>query len=436
MSQEPLVTVVMPTYQAEKYLKEAIESMMAQTYGHFELLVIDDASKDHTRKMVMEYAKRDKRIKLIDGPQNGIAAALNYGIELSTGKYVARMDADDIALPERLEKQVSAMEKDPELGVCATQILALRGEELVEAAVCKQQYEEILCDMMFNNNICHPTVMFRKTVLDQGWRYQEHILAEDYDMWTRMLPNVKFRALSDVLLYYRIDCEEKLTVTNHKQVREAAARIIRSYLCALFGANFNGYKLVDFVPDHAKYELISEGMICVARQYELLNDIYRLNEEKNVIRKDLLLDRLNFRFRSWAIVFGIDQYLEKNGSIKIGKSNREEGQAILNVLPMLEQERSFILYGLGIRGMRFLEKYQRSLNKKWKMIALADKNADGIDGLNTVYQVVTKDKIRDFSFDYILISSDKYFDEICKDLAEEGICKGCIFRSSLLENVL
>ena len=252
MCQGPLVTVIMPTYQAEKYIGEAIDSMMTQTYRHFELLVIDDASKDHTRKIVMEYAKKDNRIRLIDGPQNGIAAALNYGIERSTGKYVARMDADDIALPERLEKQVAAMEKDSELGVCATQILALRGNELVEAAVCKEQYEEILCDTMFNTKICHPTVMFRKKVLDQGWRYQEHILAEDYDMWTRMLPNVKFQALSDILLYYRIDCEEKLTVSKHQQVRDAASKIIRSYLSVLFEADFSGFELSDFVPEHAK----------------------------------------------------------------------------------------------------------------------------------------------------------------------------------------
>ncbi len=435
MCQGPLVTVIMPTYQAEKYIGEAIDSMMTQTYRHFELLVIDDASKDHTRKIVMEYAKKDNRIRLIDGPQNGIAAALNYGIERSTGKYVARMDADDIALPERLEKQVAAMEKDSELGVCATQILALRGNELVEAAVCKEQYEEILCDTMFNNNICHPTVMFRKKVLDQGWRYQEHILAEDYDMWTRMLPNVKFQALSDILLYYRIDCEEKLTVSKHQQVRDAASKIIRSYLSVLFEADFSGFELSDFVPDHAKYELLSEGIVCVVRQYQLLNYIYRLNEEKNVIRKELMLERLNSRFQSWAIVFGVDRYIERNGKIIIGDGD-EKGLAILNMLTILDQKRSFILYGLGLRGRRFLEKYQHSLNKKWKLIALADKKSGNIDGMDTVYKVVTKDKIKDFSFDYILVSTDKYFDDIFKELSEEGICQDCILRSSVLENIL
>ncbi len=435
MAHEPLVTVIMPTYQAEKYLKEAIESIMAQTYSNFELLVIDDASKDQTRKIVTAYAKKDKRIKLVDGPQNGIAAALNYGIRLSTGEYIARMDADDLAMPERLEKQVAAMQKDNELGVCATQILALRGEELVEAAVCKEQYEEILCDTMFNNNICHPTVMFRKKVLDQGWRYQEHILAEDYDMWTRMLPYVKFQALPDVLLYYRIDCEEKLTVSNYKQVREAAAKIIRAYLMALYKADFSGYELIDFVPDHAKYELLAEGMACVDRQYQLLNEVFQLNEKKNVIRKDLLLERLNIRFRSWAAVFGVDQYLKQNGNIKIGNSN-EEGLIALHILPMLEQERCFILYGLGTRGMRFLEKYQRSQNKKWRLSALADERANEIVGFDDSYDIVTKDKIRDFPFDYILISSDKYFDEIFKELLEEGICQDCIFRSSLLESML
>lgn len=435
MNQESLISVVMPTYNAENYLREAIESIIAQTYCNFELLVIDDVSRDQTREIVMEYAEADRRIKLIDGPQKGIAAALNYGISLAAGVYVARMDADDIALPERLEKQVAAMENDDELGVCMTQILALRGSELIEAAVCREEYEEILCDTMFNNNICHPTVMFRKKVLDQGWRYQEHILAEDYDMWTRMLPKVKFKALSDILLYYRIDCAEKLTVTNQKQVRKAAAKIIRSYILSLFEADFSSYELIDFFPDCAVYELLSEGIVCVTRQYQLLNYIYKLNSEKRVISQELLLHRLNLRFRLWAVVFGVDQYIEKNGGMDIRKHDKN-GMGFLNLLPALEQKRTFILYGLGYRGIRFLERYQNSANKKWKLIALADKEAGNMEGLDTDYAVISKDRIRYFDFDYILISSNKYFDEICRELLEEGVRQDCIFRSSLLENIL
>ena len=86
--------------------------------------------------------------------------------------------------------------------------------------------------------------------------------------------------------------------------------------------------------------------------------------------------------------------------------------------------------------MRFLEKYQRSQNKKWRLSALADERANEIVGFDDSYDIVTKDKIRDFPFDYILISSDKYFDEIFKELLEEGICQDCIFRSSLLESML
>ena len=99
----PKISVLMPTYNAEKYLKEAIESILNQTFTDFELLVIDDCSKDNTRNIVLSY--NDKRIRLIDGLQKGLAAALNFGIKIAKGVYVARMDADDIALPERFSKQ-------------------------------------------------------------------------------------------------------------------------------------------------------------------------------------------------------------------------------------------------------------------------------------------------------------------------------------------
>ena len=111
----PVVSVLMPTYNAEKYLKEAIDSILNQTFTDFEFLIIDDNSKDKTKKIIGKY--NDKRIKLIKGPQKGLAAALNCGIKKAQGKYIARMDADDISLPARLEKQVNYLEAHPEITV-------------------------------------------------------------------------------------------------------------------------------------------------------------------------------------------------------------------------------------------------------------------------------------------------------------------------------
>ena len=121
--QKPLVSVVMPTYNAEQYLNETMDSLLSQTFKNFELLIIDDASKDNTRKIIRSY--KDARIKLINGPQKGLAAALNYGIKIANGKYIARMDADDIALPERFAKEVEFLEKNPEYIATAHNVIVV-----------------------------------------------------------------------------------------------------------------------------------------------------------------------------------------------------------------------------------------------------------------------------------------------------------------------
>ncbi len=199
----PKISVVMPTYNAERYVAEAIDSILAQTLSDFELLIIDDCSTDKTKEIVRSYA--DERIKFIERNTINISAALNLGIALSKGKYIARMDADDVSLPTRLETQYKFMEENSDVGILGTNV-----EEIDEIKNCSRKRSVIekpaVVDTLTSCVLIHPTVMFRKSFLEKySLSYnEEFFVTEDQEFWSRAIIYGKIRNLPDVLLKYRI----------------------------------------------------------------------------------------------------------------------------------------------------------------------------------------------------------------------------------------
>ena len=197
------VTVLMPVYNTEKYVGEAVESILQQTFSDFEFIIIDDASTDETAERVKDY--RDERIVFIQNTDNiGLAASLNKGISVAQGKYIARMDGDDISLPDRLSKQVDFLDSHPEVGVLGSWI------ELFGRANTVNRYPEsdsaCKCQLLFGVPFAHPAVVFRKeTLLRNKLFYREELLqyGEDYDMWMRASAFTMFHNLPNVLLKYR-----------------------------------------------------------------------------------------------------------------------------------------------------------------------------------------------------------------------------------------
>lgn len=198
------VSVLMPTYNAEKYLSEAVESILNQTFSDFELIVIDDASKDKTCSILESY--HDSRIKILQGPCRGIAAALNLGLDNAKGEYVARMDADDISLPRRFEKQVKFLDIHPEIGLCSTLAMMFTKDGDYQLFGTKHLEHMGLIDQLYDTVVCHPTVMFRRELFNHyGLRYNESFkVAEDQELWTRALRVTKFYGIQEMLLRYRL----------------------------------------------------------------------------------------------------------------------------------------------------------------------------------------------------------------------------------------
>lgn len=196
------VTVLMPVYNGEQYLREAIDSILGQTFSDFDLLIINDGSTDNSVKIVSSY--KDPRIKLIHNTSNlGLIATLNKGLDLAQGRYIARMDCDDISMPERLSKQVSFLDAHPEIGICGTWIRTI-GESNGEVHRYPTEPDRIACELLFESSLAHPTVMMRTAFLKQnGLYFEEYLFAEDYRMWIRASRVGKLANIGEVLLHYR-----------------------------------------------------------------------------------------------------------------------------------------------------------------------------------------------------------------------------------------
>jgi len=200
----PLVSVIMPVYNGGLYLNEAIQSILKQTYSDFEYIIINDGSTDNSEEIILYY--HDPRIVYVKNEQNlGLIQTLNKGITLVKGKYIARMDCDDISLPTRFEKQINFLEENKDYGLCGSQYCKLKNRKLKRKRIpCSDGI--IKAQLLFSCPIAHPTVMLRTDVLvNNKLKYSNDFpSSEDYHLWTEFAKVTKLANLTAVLLYYRI----------------------------------------------------------------------------------------------------------------------------------------------------------------------------------------------------------------------------------------
>jgi glycosyltransferase involved in cell wall biosynthesis len=202
----PLVSVVMPVHNAETVVGDAIDSILEQTLKDFEFIVIDDGSTDDSGRILRKYAAQDTRIKLYSQPQSGLIASLNKHCRLARAKYIARMDADDISLPARLEKQFGFLETHPDIGVLGTWIRDVdpHRKPLIEWPVPADPMV-VRWFLFFGNCIAHPSVMMRKDLLERlGYYRPEAVYVEDYDLWIRAAEVTGLANIPEVLVEYRV----------------------------------------------------------------------------------------------------------------------------------------------------------------------------------------------------------------------------------------
>jgi glycosyltransferase involved in cell wall biosynthesis len=218
MEQAPLVSVLMPVYNGAEYLNVAIDSILNQTFTNFEFLIINDGSTDDTESIVLSYT--DPRIRYIKNEHNiKLIATLNKGILLAKGKYIARMDADDISLPNRLAEQINFLEKNPQVGLCGTFMKTL-GNTKDYTIGYQVNSDNIKFRLLFDTHFPHPAAVLRKSVLDEfKLEYEaEFIHVEDYVLWNRMAEHTELAIIPEVLVIKR-EHENQISVV-HLQTQQ------------------------------------------------------------------------------------------------------------------------------------------------------------------------------------------------------------------------
>jgi glycosyltransferase involved in cell wall biosynthesis len=235
----PKISVLMPAYNAESFIKESISSIINQTFTDFEFIIIDDCSTDNTWKIILELQGKDKRIVAVKNQNNlKLSLTLNKGIELCKAKYIARMDADDYSLPDRLEKQYNYMEANPDIGISGGTMRVCDGNLKAKYLRFYHQTDSDIRKHIFRYSpYCHPLVIFKKEVFSKVGLYDTNYNpAEDYELYFRIGKYFKFGNLTNTLLNYRV-IEKSMTTGSTKKMELQTINIREKY------AKGHGYKM-------------------------------------------------------------------------------------------------------------------------------------------------------------------------------------------------
>ena len=245
----PEITVLMPVRNGERYIKESIDSVLNQTLTDFEFLIIDDGSTDRTVEIIQGYT--DKRIRLVR-KEHQFIQNLNEGLELASGSYIARMDADDIMHTERLRIQLKRMKKNPDITVCGTwaKIFSYKGNERNVSHLGYGIKHEPVLELLKYNMLLHPSVMIKKEfLLNHHIEYQNYPCVEDYKLWFDIAKagGILFVEPQELLMFRRSDTQ--VTVTKKKEMSLGSIRLrkeILLYLLSIYNNKTLNSLLSDF----------------------------------------------------------------------------------------------------------------------------------------------------------------------------------------------
>lgn len=267
-NEKPLVSVVMPAYNAEKTIKEAIESILNQTYKNFEFIIVNDGSTDRTLNIIESYAKKDRRIAVLNNGKNcGIAATRNNGTKKAKGKYIAVHDADDISLPDRLEKQKEFLEKNPAVGVVGSflEIFDDKTKRIIGVRKYPKEDKKLRKMIFFVCPIAQPAAMIRKEAFDKiGFYDEKYPPSEDIDLWFRIGEKYKFSNIQKSLVRYRYN--PKSATGSRTKLMEKLANEIRwknrknpAYNFGFFAFIYNLFHLVSIytIPSKLKFYIFT-----------------------------------------------------------------------------------------------------------------------------------------------------------------------------------
>lgn len=295
MSQSALISVLMPVYNGAAYLEAAIWSILRQTYSNLELIVIDDGSSDNSAEIAEACARHDARVVVRSQANGGVARALNQGLAMARGSYIARMDSDDISHPTRLEKQLDFLTANPAVGVLGTSIYTIdtAGARTSTGLLYTVSEPGILrWHTFFRNPFCHPTVMMPAALLESVGGYAEQRLGQDYDLWTRLWERTQFANLTEPLLAYRIHAKS-VTATKARQLErtQGSGKSRQALVSAVLGRPISLETCIMLGSQRTDSAAEAEevGAVLTGLWHALAHDSRLTEREKSWIRMDYLI---------------------------------------------------------------------------------------------------------------------------------------------------
>lgn len=296
----PKVSVLMPVYNAERYLQEAIDSIINQTFTDWELIIINDGSTDGSETIIKAYT--DKRIRLVNNEQNlKLIKTLNNGIDLCQGEYIARMDADDIAMPDRLQIQVDFMDKHPDYIMSGTNAIVIDNKGDKTGIIRNLSDSDLLkINLLFSDPFIHPSMLIRRQILASNRFNEDYKHVEDYELWCRISSSGEITNIGQDLLKYRWhDCN--VSVLHSAEQDRLKNRIIREQLQSL-----NIEPTENELYSHKiTFQLYSRGKrqeITADKFEEIEQWFYKLSKQNIVTKKYKISDFTAFLWSRWIVL--------------------------------------------------------------------------------------------------------------------------------------
>jgi glycosyltransferase involved in cell wall biosynthesis len=284
----PKISIILPVYNAGLYVRDSIKSVLNQTFFDFELIIINDGSTDCSEEVILEFT--DKRIKYLKNEVNiKLIETLNIGLSIAKGKYVCRLDADDLMAPTRLEKQFFFLESNPNYILVGSFVKIIKENQITNEIIgYKKNNEDLKFEMCFYNPIIHPSVMFRsiKQIKNQIYFDPKFIHAEDYEFWTRLVQHGFFHNLEEPLTYYRIHKDQISTI--HSEFQKKQMDFIRiSYFKRIYPCYTN---------QEIKFILFETDLSDFNKKYKILLNFYFSKEITGEYKQREILKRIRNLF--------------------------------------------------------------------------------------------------------------------------------------------
>ncbi len=341
---KPEISVIMSVYNGETYLKEAIESVVKQTFKNWELIIINDCSTDSTSEILAEFTSNDERIKVYTNEVNlKLPTSLNKAISLCNGKYIARMDADDICLPDRFEKQYKFMEENQDVALSSCRFMTVKnGVYASGGAGGRCDNEALRAMLLVVNPILHPGVIAKAEVMKK-FNYDTTLTCtEDLELWTRMaMDNQKMQILPECLLIYRLH-DKQITSTTLERQHTEVLKIQKKYYSSLlremdkemqefyisgiyFKENTDIHKFIEYAKwlksvtaknfdkntiNYALFEILAEYKRCGVSKSDVLKAMLKFNPfflVKEIIRRKQTAKKDIFKCMKVARYVGLKQ---------------------------------------------------------------------------------------------------------------------------------